>query len=130
MSGLALSEAQPMAQLSDESVAMSEVLAHTMARRWSEEDTRLLAELRANIGERLQAVPQFQEVVGDRKLLRFLRGHDHNVSKVADMYRKMLDWRRDNGIDNIRQEILLKGETVCSPTFAYLRLPSLGRAQD
>lgn len=83
-------------------------------KRWSEEETRLLVELREMIGqERLQSVPQFQEVVGDRKLLRFLRGHDYNVSKVADLYRKFLDWRRDNGIDNMRQEIVHKG--LCHP---------------
>ena len=55
--------------------------------------------------------PQFPDVVGDRKLLRFLRGHDHNVDKVCEMVTNFLTWRDDNSIDEIRERILRGGVT-------------------
>ena len=54
-------------------------------------------------------VPQFPEVVGDRKILRFLRGHDYDIDKVTMMMTKFLEWRRENKVDDIRQHILLGG---------------------
>lgn len=47
--------------------------------------------------------------MGDRKIMRFLRGHDYDVDKVCNMMIKWLDWRRDNKIDDIRQQIVLGG---------------------
>ena len=78
-------------------------------KRWSDEDTKALAELRAAIGDRLSSVPQFPEVVGDRKLLRFLRGHDYNVPKVATLYCQFLEWRREHRVDEIRENIVKGG---------------------
>ena len=78
-------------------------------RRWTDEDTKALAELRATIGDRLSSVPQFPEVVGDRKLLRFLRGHDYNVPKVAALYCQFLDWRREHRVDEFRENIVRGG---------------------
>lgn len=65
--------------------------------------------MRDRLGERLKLVPQYPEVVGDRKLLRFLRGHDYDVEKVTLMMNNFLDWRRDNNVDEIRQNIVLGG---------------------
>jgi len=61
------------------------------------------------LGDRLTKVPQFPEVVGDRKILRFLRGHDYDIEKVITMMSKFLEWRKDNKVDEIRQHILLGG---------------------
>ena len=77
--------------------------------RWSEEEVAALAELRTLVGDRLRSVPQYPEVVGDRKLLRFLRGHDYNVSKAASMYCQFLDWRLEHRVDEIRESIVRGG---------------------
>jgi hypothetical protein len=78
--------------------------------RWSDQDTKAIAELRDKIGtDRLKSIPQFPEVVGDRKLLRFLRGHDYNISKVTELYINFLDWRQANNVDEIRQQIVHGG---------------------
>jgi hypothetical protein len=55
----------------------------------------------------LAAAAQFKELVGDRRLLRFLRGHKHDVDKAAEKYAKMLEWRAENGVDKIREDIRL-----------------------
>jgi len=75
--------------------------------RWTEKETAGIAEIRRRLGTSLAARPQFPEVyqnqrikllellecnsinilsfkvVGDRKILRFLRGHNHDIDKVA-----------------------------------------------
>ena len=53
--------------------------------RWSAEETKKIAQIRARLGPVLLDRPQFPDVVGDRKLVRFLRGHEHNVDKVCEM---------------------------------------------
>lgn len=47
----------------------------------------------------------FPEVVGDRKLLRFLHAHNRKVSKAVDAYMKFLVWRKENNVDVVRQDI-------------------------
>lgn len=34
------------------------------------------------------------------------RGHKHDAQKAAAMMRQMLQWRRDNGVDAIREDIM------------------------
>ena len=53
--------------------------------------------------------PQFPDVVGDRKLVRFLRGHEHNVDKVCEMVTNFLKWRDDNNMDEVRERIIRGG---------------------
>lgn len=48
-------------------------------------------------------------MVGDRKILRFLRGHDYHIEKVCEMVSKWLDFRKEHKVDEIRQNILLGG---------------------
>ena len=43
-------------------------------KRWNENETAGLVEIRARLFSLLKNRPQFPEVVGDRKLLRFLKG--------------------------------------------------------
>lgn len=37
---------------------------------------------------------------------RTLRGHRHDVPKAAAMMRGMLKWRKENGVDAIREDIM------------------------
>lgn len=73
--------------------------------RWSADEEVKLAEMRGLLAEDLAAVPRYHEVVGDRRLLRFLRGHNHDLRKATSMYRKFLKYRRDRHVDRIRDEI-------------------------
>ena len=50
--------------------------------------------------------PQYPEVVGDRKLIRFIRGHGHDEEKILEMVEKFLDWRDANEVDKIRENIV------------------------
>ena len=72
--------------------------------------------LKDKIGGKLNESPQFPDVIGDRKLIRFLRGHDYDIEKVSQMVTHYLDWRRDHNINEIRQKIVLGG-CDCPATF-------------
>lgn len=86
-----------------------------MARRWSEEEELALAEIRLRLKDLLDQQPPFPEVVGDRRILRFLRGKQMNIDDATDLYRDFLLWRKKNNVDQIRQEILYGGRN--SPFF-------------
>ncbi|CAM9169952.1 unnamed protein product, partial [Phaeothamnion confervicola] len=75
--------------------------------RWEEQDAELLMEMKVILAEDLRQSPPFPEVVGQRCMLRFLRGHKRDVGRAAAMMARMLQWRRDNGVDAIRQDIVL-----------------------
>jgi len=77
--------------------------------RWTAEEVTKLAEMREILGEQLHQAGQYPEVIGDRKLLRFLRGHDHSVAKACEMMSNFLTWRREACIDDIRRNIIEKG---------------------
>ena len=47
--------------------------------------------------------------MGDRKLIRFLRGHDHNVDKAYEMVSNFFKWRDEHGVDEVRERILRGG---------------------
>jgi hypothetical protein len=49
-------------------------------------------------------------VVGDRRLLRFLRGKAMNVEEAIKNIRAFFKWRDDNKIDEIRQDIVYGGK--------------------
>jgi len=73
---------------------------------WSEQETNFLKSVRERLGEKLTSCPQYPEVVGDRKLLRFSRGHNYDLNKVCEMVEKFLAWRIANNIDAIREDIV------------------------
>jgi hypothetical protein len=54
----------------------------------------------------LEESSQYPEVIGDRKLIRFLRGHDHNIDKVYELVSKFLKWRKEFNVDEIRERII------------------------
>lgn len=77
-----------------------------MARLWTAQEDELLVAVRDRLGEKLTSCPQYPEVVGDRKLIRFIRGHNHDINKVCEMVEKFLAWRIANGVNDIRQDIV------------------------
>ena len=80
-----------------------------MPLRWTLEEQNLLQEVRARLRHKLDDRPQFPEVVGDRKLIRFIRGHGHQLEKVCEMVENFLDWRTRNNVDHIRDQIVKNG---------------------
>ena len=48
-------------------------------------------------------------MVGDRRMLRFLRGKQNNVQEAAKMFSAFLKWRDENKVDDIRNQILYGG---------------------
>jgi len=81
-----------------------------MGRRWIEKEELLLAEIRRRLKDEIADRPQFPEVVGDRRLLRFLRGQQHRIEETIKMYSNFLKWRKANKVDEIRQDIVYGGK--------------------
>ncbi len=77
--------------------------------RWNQEESACLSAVKARLSEQIAAVPAYPEVVGDRKIIRFLRGHGYAVDKVCDLIINFLKWRVDNKVDDIRKHIVEGG---------------------
>ena len=77
--------------------------------RWSEDETRALVTMRGMCADALASVEQNIEVVGDRCLLRFYRGHLGNIDNACRYLTNYLNWRKENNIDEIRREIMYGG---------------------
>lgn len=69
--------------------------------RWNEEETAALVEIRSTLKEQLADVAQNLEVVGDRSLLRFYRGHLGVMPTVCTMITNYMAWRKENGVDQV-----------------------------
>lgn len=76
--------------------------------RWSEQEVAALGDLRDRMSARLSRRAQIPDVVGDRRLLRFIRGHNFNMDKIVQKFTSFLDFRDENRVDDIRNEILYK----------------------
>ncbi|KAJ0403772.1 hypothetical protein P43SY_006315 [Pythium insidiosum] len=70
-----------------------------------------LRALRMSLEDDLKDLPPFPDLVGDVRLLRFLRGHKQNVAVAATKFREMLALRRKHQLDEIRQDIGQKALT-------------------
>lgn len=77
--------------------------------RWTGREVVDMKVIRERLADLLQDAPPFPEVVGDRKIIRFLRGHDHNIDKICDLYGKFLRWRKEAKVDEIRNSIVEGG---------------------
>lgn len=75
--------------------------------RWSEKETELLAQVREALAEEIAAAGQFAEVIGDRGIMKFIRGHGE-LEKIILMYGNYLKWRKDSNADEIRERIRLE----------------------
>jgi len=60
--------------------------------------------LKDSLASELQLLPQWEDLVGERCLLRFYRGHG-TVPKAAEAYRKMLQWRVEHSADDLRSVV-------------------------
>jgi hypothetical protein len=49
-------------------------------------------------------------VVGERRIIRFLRGKQLNVEQASNMMKDFLDWRKKNNVDAVRQDIVYGGK--------------------
>ena len=79
----------------------------------TDEEAPGLLELQALLADEIAAhlvehSPPWEELVGEIRLLRFLRGHDGNAGAAAASYKKMLHWRAAEGVDAIREDIVAK----------------------
>jgi hypothetical protein len=77
--------------------------------RWSDEETLALSTMREILKDVISTVDQNVEVVGDRALLRFYRGHLGNIDTACRYYTNYINWRKENNIDRIRNEIVHGG---------------------
>jgi len=76
--------------------------------RWTEQERQALGELRERCKARLAKRLPLPEVIGDRRLLRFIRGHNFKMDKIVEKFTSFLDFRDANKVDDIRNEILYK----------------------
>jgi hypothetical protein len=77
--------------------------------RWSDEETLALSTMRDILKDIIATVDQNVEVIGDRALLRFYRGHLGNIDTACRYYSNYLTWRQQNNIDQVRNEIVHGG---------------------
>lgn len=83
-----------------------ELLNMPAGKRWTAVELDLLESVREALKEKFLRSAPYPEVVGDRKLIRFIRGHNNNLPKIVEMVEKFLDWRFENGVDDIRKDIV------------------------
>lgn len=105
--------------------------------RWTVQEHQCISIMKDRLKDQLTASPQYPEVIGERKMIRFLRGHGHDVEKVTTMMSNFLKWRQENKINEIRTNIVEcgfdhplkfpKGETILSLVPQHVILPN---AQD
>eukprot|EP01036_Dinobryon_divergens_P034273 gene34273-44275_t len=79
------------------------------ARKWSEDEDAEILTIRFKLKDLIAQSSGYPDVVGDRKILRYLRGHDHNLEKVLELYTKYLNWRKEKRVDAIRDNIVNNG---------------------
>jgi hypothetical protein len=77
--------------------------------RWSKEEQRHITTVRERLKDLIEASPQYPEVVGDRKIVRFLRGHSYDVDKVCLMMANFLRWRKEKSVNDIRTNVVENG---------------------
>jgi hypothetical protein len=78
--------------------------------RWFQREIDALEQMKLLVKEARESYPPYPEVVGERRLIRFLRGLGYNPDRAAKGYLKFLKWRKDNNIDRIRNDILYGGK--------------------
>jgi hypothetical protein len=80
-----------------------------LSSRWPQVEVEELKEMRFRLADQLREQPPFPEVVGDRRMLRFLRGHQHNLDRATERFSQFLDFRKQYNMDSIRQNIVYNG---------------------
>jgi hypothetical protein len=65
--------------------------------------------MRSLLKNELQSVPQYPDLVGDRKLIRFLRARNGKVAEAVKLYSDFLKWYQKNNVAEVRNRILYDG---------------------
>jgi hypothetical protein len=79
------------------------------ANRWSARESVILAHIRSTLAEEIASAGQYPEVIGDRAIMRFIRGHLHVQEKATEMYAGFLRWRKEANADAAREDIVNNG---------------------
>lgn len=69
---------------------------------------KALEMMRTECALELDQIESHEDITSDRRLLRFLRGHKFDMATACQMYKNMLQWRQEQNIDAIREEIISK----------------------
>jgi len=77
--------------------------------RWTDLEQDCVNVLKDQLKDELAASPQYPEIVGERKMIRFLRGHNFDVNTVYIKMVNYLKWRVDNNVNEIRTNIVERG---------------------
>jgi len=77
--------------------------------RWDSREQSCINIVRERLGDQFAASPSYPEVIGDRKIIRYLRGHDYNIDKVCTLMSKFLNWRKESNVNEIRKQIVEEG---------------------
>lgn len=77
--------------------------------KWFPEEIKSLKEIRRRLAGEIAASPPYPEIIGDRRIIRFLRGRDGNVDEATKLYGEFLKWRKENTVDEVRDKILYGG---------------------
>ncbi len=77
--------------------------------RWTEKDMAAMAHLREACKADIEKTAPFPDVVGDRRIMRFLEGGNNSLENSCKLYSNFLKWRRQNNVDEIRQQIMYGG---------------------
>ena len=86
--------------------------------RWSKNDTESLIKLRELLSNDdnidnitlLKNQQQFPELVGDRRLLRFIRAAKYDINEAKKNYLETLRFRVQNNVNTIRNDIVFNGK--------------------
>ncbi|KAG8465243.1 hypothetical protein KFE25_012606 [Diacronema lutheri] len=70
------------------------------------DEAPLLTRMRIELCADLLTMPSHDDVCGDIRLLRFLRGYAHSVHEACAAYRAMLHTRRQHDVERIRAQVL------------------------
>mmetsp|Transcript_51731 Transcript_51731/g.136770 ORF Transcript_51731/g.136770 Transcript_51731/m.136770 type:complete len:370 (+) Transcript_51731:46-1155(+) len=85
------------------------MVRNATSQRWDPEEVAAVAAIRRRCRAEIAGAGQYADVIGDRKIVRFLRGHKGDVDKVTDLFKGWLKFRQDEGMDKIRENIVVGG---------------------
>lgn len=102
-----------------------------MGSRWIQKEAEALAEVKSRLKDQLASRPQYPDgeynrapryshslsccnhitalVIGDRRLVRFLRAKQNDTNEATKMFSAFLKWRDEYNVDDIRNQILYGG---------------------
>jgi len=78
----------------------------SIAYPFSAEQLAAVEQVRKLCAKELADAAPYEEVVSDRRIMRFLRGHKFDVKVAATMFGNMLSWRKEMNVDRIREHIV------------------------